>query len=232
MKYGCAPSRISSRSKSSKSNLHGRLASLYRRSLAHFGPLHWWPGDTAFEVCVGAILTQNTAWTNVKLAIDNLKQNQLLDLDEMERAAPVRLAELIRPSGYFNQKAKKLKHFCCHVVADYDSDLNAMWEQPLPALREELLALHGIGPETADSIILYAAHKPIFVVDAYTRRILSRMGLIKENISYQELQDLFHRHVPPDVEHYGEFHAQLVYLGKGFCRKSKPRCTECPIRLK
>mgnify|MGYP000966806218 FL=1 len=212
-------------------DLPRRLQAFYAASFAHFGPLEWWPGETRFEICVGAILTQNTAWTNVEKAIANLKRERMLTVRGMENAGRERLAEAIRPAGYYNQKSERLLDFCRHIRAKHGGSLRRMLAQPLPALRTELLALKGVGPETADSMILYAAAQPIFVVDAYTRRIFSRMGLVAADVGYDELQDLFHRHVPPDVEHYGEFHAQIVYVGKEFCRKTKPRCEACPVRL-
>jgi endonuclease-3 related protein len=190
--------------------------------------LHWWPGDTPFEVCVGAILTQNTAWTNVDKAIAALRAKRWLTPRAIHRAPLPALAEAIRPSGYYNQKAKKLKAFCTHIFAAHGGRLEHLLAQDPAVLRAELLALNGIGPETADSMVLYAAELPMFVVDAYTRRIVHRMGLAREDIDYDDLQALFQRRFPPDVAFYQEFHAQIVYLGKDFCRKRAPRCAACP----
>lgn len=231
--YGCRPSRIASTpSKSSTANVRRRLLRLYRSCYAYFGPLHWWPGDSAFEICIGAILTQNTAWTNVEKAIANLKAAKLLSVRGMCAAPPEVLAEAIRPSGYYNQKARKLRTFTEQIGRLHHHSIMHLLHQPLDQLRSELLAINGIGPETADSMILYAAEQPIFVVDAYTRRILYRLGLTPADIDYHDLQALFHRCLPPDVELYNEFHAQIVYLGKEFCRKTKPRCAACPARIR
>jgi len=231
--YGCRPFRTADKSTNpSTASVRRRLLRLYRRCYAHFGPLHWWPGDSAFEICVGAILTQNTAWTNVEKAIANLKKAKLLNVRAMHGAPPAVLAEAVRPSGYYNQKARKLWTFAEHLGRRHHHSIMHLLRQPLDALRIELLSLNGIGPETADSMILYAAEQPIFVVDAYTRRVLYRMGLLPADADYHELQALFHRCLPPEVELYNEFHAQIVYLGKEFCRKSKPRCAACPARLR
>jgi endonuclease-3 related protein len=206
------------------------LLRLYQHAFAHFGPLHWWPGDSPLEVCVGAILTQNTAWTNVEKAIANLKAERLLSVRGIAETPRDRLAAAVRPSGYYTQKARRLHTFARHILARHRGSLARMLSQPTATLRQELLSLHGIGPETADSMILYAAGQPVFVVDAYTRRILSRLGLVPDDIAYDELQELFHRHLPREVALYNEFHAQLVYVGKDFCRKRDPRCAVCPAR--
>lgn len=228
--YGCRISAHKSNTRSARPVTRKRLQALFDASFAYFGPLCWWPGDSAFEICVGAILTQNTAWSNVEKAIGNLKKKHLLSLRGMARCKQSDLAAAIRPAGYYNQKSERLHEFCRHVIARHRY-LGAMLRQPLPTLREELLSLRGIGPETADSIILYAAEQPIFVVDAYTRRILSRMGLLEEDIGYHDLQAVFHDHLTPEVDFFGEFHAQLVYVGKQFCKKKNPRCADCPVRL-
>jgi len=228
--YGCAFPEATN-SKSSAVDTRRRLRRLYRRAFAHFGPLHWWPGETPLEVCVGAILTQNTAWTNVEKAIANLKAARLLSVRAIDKCERSKLAQAIRPSGYYNQKAIKLKAFCAHIIARHGGSLGRLLAQQIGPLRRELLSLPGVGPETADSMILYAAEKPIFVVDAYTRRIVSRMGLASPDVSYEDLQELFHRYLKRDVAFYNEFHAQIVYVGKDFCRKQNPRCTECPNSL-
>ena len=198
------------------------------RILDHaLGPQHWWPGETPFEVIVGAILTQSTAWSNVEKAIENLKKARSLSPHAMARMKVPALARLIRPSGYFNQKAKKLKAFL-----DYWSrygSLKKMFARPTPVLREELLALHGIGPETADSILLYAAGRPVVVVDAYTRRIFSRHGWIEESADYQEMQSLFHSHLKADAPMFNQYHALLVNVGKYYCRRQNPLCRQCPL---
>ncbi|NLH48057.1 MAG: endonuclease III domain-containing protein [Myxococcales bacterium] len=230
--FGCAISPVAKNSKCSIAEARRALRGLYRRAFAHFGPLHWWPGETPFEICVGAILTQNTAWTNVEKAIAVLRRKNLLTVEAMRRARLDHLARAIRSSGYYNQKARKLKTFCDHVAKAHDGRLEKLLALPPARLRAELLALNGIGPETADSIVLYAAGQPIFVIDAYTRRILARMGLTPEEIDYAELQDLFHRCFPPDAPFYNEFHAQIVYLGKEFCRRREPRCGDCPAALR
>ncbi|MBI4789207.1 MAG: endonuclease III domain-containing protein [Chloroflexi bacterium] len=207
-----------------------RLNEIYARLVAHFGPQHWWPGDGAFEVIVGAILTQNTAWTNVEKAMGNLKRAGLLDPARLHRARETRIARLIRPSGYFNLKAKKLKTFVRFLFDEHHGKLAHLFKRDTASLRAELLAVYGIGPETADSIILYAANQPIFVIDAYTRRIAARLGLSREDATYDELQRLFTANLPRDTQLFNEYHALLVMLGKHYCRKSAPRCGECPLR--
>ncbi len=204
------------------------LEKVYNRLLAHFGPCHWWPGDTPWEVMVGAVLTQNTAWVNVEKAIQNLKSQSRLEAEAMAALDTEQLAELVRPTGYYRQKAKKLKALTS-FYARYDFNWQKMRQEPLWPMREKLLAVYGIGPETADSILLYALEKPIFVVDAYTRRILSRHGLAAENMSYDQIQRLFMEHLPTDVPLYNEYHALIVYTGKDFCR-SKPGCQGCPLQ--
>lgn len=195
---------------------------------AHYGPTHWWPGDSPFEIAIGAILTQNTAWTNVEKAILRLKQERLLHPARMCAAEEGRLEDAIRSSGYYRQKAERLRIFCRHLLDRYGGRMARMAARPVAALREELLALKGIGPETADDILLYACEKPIFVVDAYTRRIFHRCGLVREDIAYGPLQQLVHNHLGPDVHLYKEFHGLIVWTGKDFCRKT-PRCTGCPL---
>ncbi|MBI3696081.1 MAG: endonuclease III domain-containing protein [Acidobacteria bacterium] len=207
----------------------GALRSFYRVLSQHFGPQHWWPGDTTFEILVGAILTQNTAWTNVEKAIANLKQAGALRVRAMGALAEGELAELIRPSGYYNQKAQKLKAFLDYLQRRHGGSLRRMFRVPTQQLRQELLAIHGIGEETADSILLYGGNHPIFVVDAYTRRILERHQMIPAPASYQQIQEVFHRQVAPSAPVYNEFHALLVQTGKQHCLKSEPRCAGCPL---
>lgn len=204
------------------------LTEIYDMMLARFGPQHWWPGETPFEVMVGAILTQNTNWGNVERAIGNLKRQGVLNPHAMRRLAPESLAELIRPAGYFNVKAQRLRNFLDYFVAHYGGDVTRMRERSLSALRDELLGVKGIGRETADSILLYALEKPAFVIDAYTHRVLSRHFLITEDADYDEMQQLMMSSFPEDVPHYNEYHALLVRIGKDFC-KPKPQCENCPL---
>lgn len=195
----------------------------------HYGPLHWWPGETHFEVMVGAVLTQNTAWTNVEKAIANLKRHRLLNPKKLYRLPPAKLAKLIKPAGYFNVKTKRLRNFLKFLLEECGGDISQLKRQSLPLLREKLLAVNGIGPETADSILLYALDKPIFVIDAYTKRILSRHNLAKKDSNYTDLQMFFMSHLKPETTYYNEYHAQLVNIGKDFCRNRKPLCEQCPL---
>jgi endonuclease-3 related protein len=205
------------------------LMEYYEAMSGNLGPMKWWPGQTPFEVIVGAILTQNTAWTNVERAIENLRREKLLRVAAMEKVSRPRLARLIRSSGYFRQKAKKLKAFVRFLRRDYCGSLTRMFATPTTKLREELLAVHGIGPETADSILLYAGNHPIFVVDAYTRRILTRHGLANGAGTYDEVRAFFENHLTKDAQLYNEYHALIVNTGKNWCRAQKPRCEECPL---
>ena len=206
-----------------------RLDRIYRLLLLHFGPQHWWPGETPLEIMVGAVLTQNTNWENVEKAIANLKSADLLDLQRLAEIPTGMLAELIRPSGYYNLKANRLHNLLRAIVAEHDS-LESFFAADLHTLREQLLAVKGIGPETADSILLYAAGKPTFVIDAYTHRLLLRHDLIWEETDYYEMQELFTTNLPEDAALFNEYHALIVRVGKEFCKKSKPRCGECPLR--
>ena len=208
--------------------LAAALQDFYERMSAHYGPTHWWPGDTDFEIAIGAILTQNTAWTNVEKAIVNLKAAELLSPGAMMNASDAALEAALRPSGYFRQKAKRVRLFCEHLTTHYGGSLKRMSARPLRELREELLALHGIGPETADDILLYACDKPVFVVDAYTRRILSRHGLVEPKVGYEALRAQLETHVPSDLHAYREYHGLIVWTGKDFCR-THPRCGGCPL---
>jgi endonuclease-3 related protein len=196
---------------------------------AHYGPTHWWPGDTPFEVAVGAVLTQNTAWTNVEKAIANLKREELLTPQAFLACPNGRCEEALRPSGYFRVKAQRLRNFCAYLVERYDGYMAAMARQPLETLRPELLAVNGIGPETADDILLYACDKPVFVIDAYTRRILHRHGLLPEPLPYEDLRTLFERHLPRDLALFQEYHGLIVFTGKDFCRR-RPQCAGCPLQ--
>ena len=194
------------------------------------GPMHWWPAKTPFEVIVGAILTQSTSWGNVELAIDNLRAARMLTPRAILKARTSRLAELVRPSGYFRQKAKKLKAFVRFLQNEYDGSVKRMFQSPTLRLREELLSVHGIGPETADSILLYAGNHPVFVVDAYTHRILGRHGITGGKPNYETVRALFEDRLPRDPQLWNEFHALIVNTGKNWCRKSVPRCEDCPLR--
>jgi endonuclease III related protein len=193
------------------------------------GPQHWWPGKTPFEVIVGAILTQNTSWKNVELTIANLREEGLLSLAGIERANPRRLAKLLRPSGYFRMKARKLKAFAGFLRTEYQGSLRRMFATPALVLREKLLGVWGIGPETADSILLYAGKQPVFVVDAYTKRMLARHGWISEKAKYEDVRWMFERQFPGDVKRFNELHALIVHTGKTWCRRQKPLCGECPL---
>lgn len=206
-----------------------QLADLYRRLYKRFGPQHWWPAETSFEVMVGAILTQNTNWSNVEKALENLRKRNLLQPLRLYRLSRRQLAPLIRPSGYYNIKAKRLKDFLIYLMKSYGGNIKRMAKEDLHKLRKELLSVKGIGPETADSILLYALDKPIFVIDAYTKRALLRHGLVKEGASYEEIQSLFMRNIKKDIKLYNEYHALLVRLGKDFCLSLKPRCNICPL---
>lgn len=199
---------------------------LYR---AH-GPQHWWPGNTQFEVIVGAILTQNTNWANVERAISGLKREKLLSVSGIERSSFARLARLVRPSGYFRQKARKLKTFVTFLRTHHHGSLTKLFAMPTAELREQLLSVHGIGPETADAILLYAGNHPVFVVDAYTRRILERHGLAGGKESYEEIRQRYEQSLPPDAGMFNEYHALIVHTGKNFCRKREPACEHCALR--
>jgi endonuclease-3 related protein len=195
------------------------------------GPQHWWPGRTPFEIIVGAILVQNTSWTNVATAIENLRREKLLTPRAIESISTPRLARLIRSSGYFRQKTKKLKAFVSFLRREYQRSLAKMFRAATDVLRQQLLAVHGIGPETADSILLYAGNHPVFVVDAYTRRILERHNLASPKLGYEDVRQLFEQTLPPDPALYNEFHALIVHTGKHFCRPREPRCGECPLNF-
>lgn len=213
------------------------LLSAYRTLRRSFGHQHWWPGDTPFEIIVGAILTQNTAWTNVEKAIANLKKAGCLNPAGMRRIPESRLAGLIRPAGYFNVKADRLKSFIRFFFANYSGRIDRMKREDPVRLREKLLAVKGIGPETADSILLYALGLPFFVIDAYTRRVFSRHRVYPADEDYDSWQRLFsdaiRSHGPfrrrELVSLFNDFHAQIVTLGKNFCR-TRPRCVDCPLR--
>lgn len=204
------------------------LQELYQRLWEVYGPQGWWPGDTPFEVAVGAILTQNTNWGNVARAITALKDQDLLTPQALQALPEPELARLIRPAGYYNLKARRLKNFLDFLAHHFENSMARLAAADLASLRPALLSIKGVGPETADSILLYALAKPTFVVDAYTFRILSRHGLIYEGCAYEELRQLFMEHLPAQVPLYQEYHALLVRLGKEWCRP-QPRCATCPV---
>jgi len=209
--------------------IQARLIAIYKRLYNYFGPRHWWPADTPFEVIVGAILTQNVAWKNVEQAIANLKAAGLLDAEAMYRATAAELEPLIRPAGYYRTKAKKLKAFVEHLWQRYNGSLSAMFSRPLAELRPEILAIYGIGPETADAILCYAGNYPIMVMDAYTRRVFSRLGFFDEKITYQRMQEFFMANLPQDQYLYNEYHALIDGLANQLCRKNRPECSKCPL---
>ena len=207
------------------------LIKIYRTLYQTYGPRHWWPGETSFEVMVGAILTQNTSWRNVEKAIQKLKGKGVLNPEGIHHLKRSKLARLIKSSGYYRIKTDRLKSFIDFLFEEYDGNIKKMGRERLGELREKLLGVKGIGPETADSILLYGLKKPIFVVDAYTRRILSRRGIISEKASYEKVQKLFMEYLPCDEKLFNEYHALFVYLGKTVCKKI-PRCDICPLRDK
>lgn len=205
------------------------LKKIYTRLYKSLGPQHWWPGETPFEIIVGAILTQNTNWGNVEKALNNIKAHKLLTPQGLAGLSHAQLSVLIKPAGFFNVKAKRLKNFLKYLFESYDGNLSVMADVPADRLRRELLGVNGIGPETADSILLYAFHKPVFVIDAYTKRILYRHGLADKEADYASMQDLFTKNLRRDRAVYNEYHALIVRIGKDYC-KPRPKCEECPLR--
>lgn len=209
------------------SNLFLRV---YDRLFAHYGPQNWWPGETDLEVMVGAVLTQNTNWKNVEKAIVNLKSSGQLSFSRLHTMDISVLAEYIRPAGYYNIKARRLKNLFQMVVDDYEGELSFLFEDSLDEARKNLLKVKGVGPETADAILLYAAKKPVFVIDTYTHRVFSRHQLVEEDTEYYFLQQEFLDNLPEDVTLFNEYHALIVAVGKEFCKKKKPRCSNCPLQ--
>lgn len=193
-----------------------------------YGPQHWWPGDGPTEIVIGAILTQNTNWQNVEKAIAQLRAAGLIDWAALRDVAIERLAELIRPAGYYNVKARRLKNFVNWLWTSYDGELGKLCAVPLERLREELLSVNGVGPETADSILLYALERPSFVVDAYTARLARRHRMIDENADYESLKAMFEDHLPSDATLFNEYHALIVAVGKRHC-KTRAQCKGCPL---
>lgn len=219
---------------SGNTGISKELYAIYARLRNYFGFLDWWPGESPFEIMIGAILTQNTNWQNVEKAIHNLKSKAALSPHRLlklpsDPADPSSLEQLIRPSGYYNQKTKRLRGFMVWYLERFEGDIDRMKSQSTVSLRDELLGLNGIGPETADSILLYACDKEIFVIDAYTRRVMHRLGYTAEKEAYVNLQCLFMEHLKSELIFFQDFHAQFVYLGKTFC-KPKPICASCPLR--
>ncbi|MBI4673295.1 MAG: endonuclease III domain-containing protein [Chloroflexi bacterium] len=205
------------------------LETLYAKLLAHYGAQYWWPHESKWEIMVGAILTQNTSWRNVERALENLKRADALAPRRIRALRLDRLAKLIRPAGFTSSKPRRLKSLAKFLLRAYADEPDKMRGGDLMTQRAQLLALHGVGPETADAILLYAAHQPIFVIDAYTRRILTRLGLAESNAGYQELQALFMENLPPDAALFNEFHALLDTHAKYTCTKRAPHCAECPL---
>jgi endonuclease III related protein len=205
------------------------LGEYYNSLEEALGPQNWWPGETPFEVIIGAILTQNTAWTNVEQAIDRLKRENLMSPEALEKIPVRHLARLVRPSGYFRQKAKKLKAFVGFLRREFDGSLERMFRTPTVDLREKLLGIFGIGPETADSILLYAGGHPVFVVDAYTKRILKRHGWLNDSAKYEEIRELFETKLERDAKTFNQYHALLVNVGKNWCQARVARCEQCPL---
>lgn len=211
-------------------NKKPNFLSIYKTLFDYYGPTGWWPGDSPFEIAIGAILTQNTAWSNVEKAIANLKRQNLLTPFRIVDVSREILEEVIRPSGYYRQKAERLVIFCNYLIQNYNGKIELMAKKNTDVLRKELLSIKGIGEETADDILLYVCEHPVFVVDAYTRRIFSRHGLIDGKIKYREIQEIFHKNLPRDVGIYKEYHGLIVWTGKEFCRK-QPKCERCPLNI-
>jgi len=205
------------------------LMDIYHKLLAAFGYQRWWPAQTRDEVIIGAILTQNVAWKNAKTAIDNLKKHNLLTLKAIHETNISEIATLIKPTRFYNQKAQKLKSFVDFLFYKYSGNLDALFSQDISELRRELLNINGLGEETVDSILLYAGEKTVFVIDAYTKRIFSRLGLTDEEWSYPAYQQFFMERLVQDVKLYNDYHAQIVHLGHVYCKKHGPECTTCPL---
>jgi endonuclease-3 related protein len=206
-----------------------KLMDIYHKLFEHFGPRGWWPGESRLEIMLGAILTQAVAWKNVEKAIAALQEAGLLDFSALLAITEEELAELIKPALYHRQKARRLKILLDFIAENYGGDIDLMFSEPLPQIRARLLALWGIGPETADSILLYAGNYPVFVVDAYTIRIFSRLGWVEDKCSYEKMQGLLQCRLPADTQIYNEYHALLVALGANYCKKKRALCQECPL---
>ena len=210
-------------------NAADNLSRYYQRLFEELGPQQWWPAETRLEVILGAILTQNTMWRNAALAIARLREARLLELRRLREEAEERLQAFIRPAGFFRQKARTIRAFIDWLEANHAGSLRRMFAKPAEELRSALLGVKGLGPETVDAILLYAGHRPLFVADVYSRRILARHGLLAASSTYAEAQEFIHHHLTPDPAVYNEFHALLVEVGKRYCRKDTPRCNQCPL---
>jgi endonuclease III related protein len=206
------------------------LARYYHTLLSRLGPQGWWPARTRFEVILGAILTQNTSWKNVELAMARLRNSGLLRLSRLKKASRSELEWCVHPSGFFRQKASTIQNFLAWLDGTCAGSLPAMFTRPPAQLRRELLQIRGLGPETADAILLYAGRKAFFVADAYTRRVLARHQLVPDKASYSRVQEFLHQNLPADEALFNEYHALLVDVGKSWCRKAEPRCEECPLK--
>jgi endonuclease III related protein len=206
------------------------LLEIYERLHSSLGPSGWWPGETPLEIIIGAILTQNTSWGNVEQALARLKGQGALSVEKLTQMEEDRLAEMVRPAGTYRVKARRLKNFFRFLQEDYDGRIEALGTPPLEKLRDQLLGVRGIGPETADSILLYALGRPTFVVDTYTHRIFSRHRLVSEESDYESLRSFFMDSLPEEVPLYNEFHALIVRTGKAYCKKKAPLCEGCPLR--
>ena len=209
--------------------MHSPLYQAYKTLYATWGPQHWWPADSKLEMIIGAILTQNTSWKHVERAILTLKANHAIDLHTLSETPHSKLASWIKPTGYYNQKAKRLRNIATLILNEYNGSIERLFEQPSDVLRKTLLAWPGVGPETADSILLYGSRRTEFVVDAYTRRFMTRHGWCNGNESYDQLKQLISHQLPSSLEVYQEFHALIVKLGQQHC-KTKPDCSTCPLQ--
>jgi endonuclease-3 related protein len=202
---------------------------VYKKLFDHYGPQKWWPGDSQVEIIIGAILTQAVSWSNVEKAIVNLKNADLIDLEKLKEIEVNKLAELIKPSGYYNMKAKKLKAFISYLDKYFDLDLNQLNKGKPEKIRKRLLEIYGIGPETADSILLYALDKPVFVIDTYTKRIFSRIGYTTKDVAYNKMKEIIESNLETKLQVFNEYHALLVKHAKEHCIKSSPLCNKCPL---
>jgi len=203
---------------------------VYQLLVDHFGAQGWWPADSPFEILVGAVLTQNTNWSNVSKAIDNLRQAGVLSYSSLQLLSVDEIAEYIRPSGYFNLKAQRLKNLLNMIEEVYCDDFDLFLGDGHDNARQNLLSVKGVGPETADAILLYACHQPAFVIDAYTHRVFSRHSLVDEETDYESMQELFLRKLPEDVELFNEYHALIVKTATTYCKKNNPLCDRCPLQ--
>lgn len=210
-------------------NNTSQLQEIYDRLYQFYGPQNWWPAESRIEMLVGAVLTQNTNWQNVRRAIDNLRTEGMLSFDALNSLPVETLSLFIKPSGYYNLKARRLKNLLRMIEDEYSGRLDDLLETEPYSARESLLSVKGIGPETADSILLYAGEHPIFVVDTYTHRVFSRHNLVPDDCDYQSLQDLFMDNLPHDSRLFNEYHALIVKTAKQFCKKNKPLCDKCPL---